>query len=177
MNELLTFVVFALESVPMNYMLTGSFALNFYTIPRATRDIDLVVELQVNQKDAFLSRFGSRFHLNEQTVADEFSGNGIGMFNLIDQQTFYKVDFIVRKKDRYEQVKFSNRRRVNMHGTDVWIISPEDLVLSKMQWIQQLESERQKDDIRQLLRMGDLKFDYIKSWAAFLNLTTYNLLP
>ncbi len=177
MNELLAFVVSALETVPMNYMLTGSFALNFYTIPRTTRDIDLVVELVPEQKDAFLAMFQDRFYLNEHTVADEFTGKGIGMFNLIDQQTYYKIDFIVRRKDRYEQVKFSNRRRVNMDGTEVWIISPEDLILSKIQWIQQLESERQKEDVRQLLKGTTLNLTYIKSWADFLNLNTYNLLP
>lgn len=177
MNELLAFVVSALESVPMNYMLTGSMAMTVYTVPRSTRDIDLVIEVQPSQKDIFLAQFKERFHFNEQTVVDEFGGRGVGIFNLIDHKTFYKVDFIIRKKDRYEQVKFSNRRRVLMDGVEAWVISPEDLILSKIQWIQQLESERQKEDIRHLLSVQGLKMDYITSWAAFLKLNTYNLLP
>jgi hypothetical protein len=160
MNELLAFVVSALEAVPMNYMLTGSMAMTVYTIPRSTRDIDLVVEVMPSQKETFLSQFKDRFHFNEQTIIDEFAGRGIGIFNLIDHKSFYKIDFIIRKANRYEQVKF-----------------PEDLILSKIQWIQQLESERQKEDIRQLLEFPALNMTYIKSWADFLKLNTYNLFP
>ena len=161
----------------MNYMLTGSWALNFYTIPRMTRDIDLVIDVFQGQEMNFLALFRERFHMNEYTVTEEFMGKGVGIFNLIDNQTFYKIDFIIHKKNRYEQVKFSNRRQVIMDCTEVWIISPEDLIVSKLQWIQQLESDRQKDDIRQLLTMPDLNYRYMADWADYLKLNTYNLLP
>ncbi|WP_375443439.1 nucleotidyl transferase AbiEii/AbiGii toxin family protein [uncultured Fibrella sp.] len=177
MNELLAFVIAALETVPMNYMLTGSMAMTVYTIPRSTRDIDLVVEVMPSQKEMFLAQFKDRFHFNEQTIIDEFAGKGVGMFNLIDHKSFYKIDFIIRKTNRYEQVKFSNRRRVVIGDTEAWVISPEDLILSKIQWIQQLESERQKEDIRQLLDFSGLNMTYVTSWVDFLKLNTYNLLP
>ena len=34
-----------LEAAGIPYMMTGSFAANYYAVPRMTRDIDLVVEL------------------------------------------------------------------------------------------------------------------------------------
>ena len=33
------------------YMVTGSIAMNFYAVPRMTRDIDIVVELEISDTD------------------------------------------------------------------------------------------------------------------------------
>ena len=46
-NELdvLRIVVKRLESAGIPYMITGSTAANFYTTPRMTRDIDIVIEV------------------------------------------------------------------------------------------------------------------------------------
>jgi predicted transcriptional regulator with HTH domain len=130
MTELLAFVTSALEAVPVRYMLTGSMVMTVYGNARFTRDIDMVVEVQPSQVKAFLEQCGDRFHHNERVIREEFAGQGIGMFNLIDHKTFYKVDMIVRKPIHYEQVKFGNRRRAEIDGVDVWIISPEDLKLA-----------------------------------------------
>ena len=43
--EVLTIVAGRLEAVWIAYMVTGSFAANYYAVPRMTRDINLVVEL------------------------------------------------------------------------------------------------------------------------------------
>ena len=43
--EILKLVCNRLEDAQIPYMLTGSFAGNFYAVPRMTRDIDIVLEL------------------------------------------------------------------------------------------------------------------------------------
>jgi hypothetical protein len=98
------------------------------------------------------------------------------MFNIIDLESGFKVDFIIVKKDLYEQVKFQNRRKTLYVDISLWIISPEDLVISKLQWIQALESEKQKNDIVNLLDNVDLDLPYIKNWCRNLRLKTYKLL-
>jgi hypothetical protein len=56
------------------------------------------------------------------------------------------------------------------------MISPEDLLISKMIWIQQLKSEKQVNDIHMLLRLDELDMTYIRTWLNKLDLKTYDLL-
>ena len=58
---------------------------------------------------------------------------------------------------------------------NVTVCSPEDLIISKLQWIQILQSERQMNDIRNLLQLKDIDMQYIKNWISKLNLTTFNI--
>ena len=44
--EVLRIITGRLESAGIGYMVTGSIAMNYYAVPRMTRDIDVVVELQ-----------------------------------------------------------------------------------------------------------------------------------
>jgi hypothetical protein len=46
MVELFLTLCQALEDKEIDYMLSGSLAMSFYTIPRFTRDIDIVIHLQ-----------------------------------------------------------------------------------------------------------------------------------
>ena len=46
-----------LEAGGIEFMLTGSMAMNFYAQPRMTRDLDLVVELRAGQIDLLISLF------------------------------------------------------------------------------------------------------------------------
>lgn len=51
LTVLLKEIVEALEkNIP--YMISGSFALSAYTIPRMTRDIDIVIELEPGKRGA-----------------------------------------------------------------------------------------------------------------------------
>lgn len=176
MEELLADITTALDEMGVPYMITGNIALNFYTLPRSTRDIDLVIEALPEKAEDFIQQFNGPFYLEPNTVRQEWVGKGVGMFNLIDQQTFYKIDFIVRKPTRYETVKFNRRQKMDLGDRSVWVISPEDLILSKLQWVQQLQSERQLSDITQLLKSPDLDLAYLQHWIRQLNLETFGAL-
>jgi hypothetical protein len=49
-------------------------------------------------------------------------------------------------------------------GIRTWIVSCEDLILSKLVWALDSNSELQRRDIRQLLA-GAIDLDYIRKWA------------
>jgi hypothetical protein len=65
---------------------------------------------------------------------------------------------------------------VNLENQTVWVISPEDLILSKLQWVQKLQSERQLHDIKQLLKSPELDEEYLQHWVRRLNLETFGSL-
>jgi len=163
-----------LDKKGIRYMISGSLALNVYCIPRMTMDIDIVIELhQFNLKE-FLSIFSEGYYLDDQTVKNEVSRKG--MFNIIDHGTGLKIDFIVMKDSEYRQLEFSRRIRKNMDNISVWIVTPEDLAISKIGWIQQLQSDRQAGDIKLLLDLPGIDKQYILLWCRKLNFQTFNLI-
>jgi len=155
-------------------MLTGSIALNHYSIPRMTLDIDMVIDLGEKNLADFLSILGSDYYFNEVTIKDEVSRRG--MFNVIDYKTGFKIDFIIRKESEYKKLEFSRRIRSVISDFEVWIVSPEDLIIAKIEWVQELGSEKQIQDIKNLLVIPDLDIDYIRNWCKKLDLKTYNLI-
>lgn len=174
MLKLLEKICQILDSLQIPYMLSGSVAMNFYADPRTTQDIDIVVEMEDYDVSSFVKMLGDKFYYFQEGIYDEIRRKG--MFNIIDFESGFKVDFIIRKKDLYEQVKFQNRRKTLYGNIDLWIISPEDLIISKLQWIQTLESNKQKSDITNLLDYEQLDLTYIKNWCRTLRLKTYKLL-
>jgi hypothetical protein len=62
-----------------------------------------------------------------------------------------KVDFIVRKQNEYRVEEFSRRQTIEIEGTPVSIVAPEDLLLSKLVWAKDTGSEMQLRDVRHML--------------------------
>lgn len=57
-------VVKRLEPARIPYMITGSIAANFYTNPRMTRDIDIVIEVEEEDAGTLFSLFSTDFYVN-----------------------------------------------------------------------------------------------------------------
>ena len=170
--ELLQRVCKTLDGNNVPYMISGSIALNIYTIPRMTRDIDIVVELTEKRVEEFTALFPDSY-FNKQTIKDEIKRQG--MFNIIDHKTGFKIDFIIRKETEYFRQAFDNRQRINELETDLWVIRLDDLVIAKLIWIQDYQSEKQIMDIENLLMNSEINMDYIKKWCNKMKLQTYNL--
>jgi hypothetical protein len=173
-TDLLNTITQTLENLEVPYMLTGSLALNLYALPRSTHVIDIVVELQEKHIPHFKESIKNDFYFNELTIKNEIKKSG--MFNIIHLSSGYKVDFIIRKENTYEIQKFERRKMLNYLNTKIYVISLEDLIISKLMWIQKLESELQKRDIQNLLENPKTDLNYIKNWCSKLKLNTFQLI-
>jgi len=163
-------VAAALESAGIAYMVTGSMALSVYAEPRMTRDVDLVVGLSAADGDRIVTLFADEFHFDPERVRASVRGGG--MFNLIHAATIVKVDCIVRRTSAYRLEEFARRRRIDVAGQPVFVVSPEDLLLSKLDWARDSRSEVQLRDVRNLLEMQtDLDRSYVDRWAADLGVS------
>jgi hypothetical protein len=150
------------------FMLTGSFALAYYATPRMTRDLDIVVALSESDVDGLVAVFEPDFYIDAD--AARVAVRSERMFNLMHLESGVKVDLIIRKSSEFRQVEFARRRAVAIAGTRTWIVSCEDLILSKLVWALESNSELQRRDIRQLLaEAADL--DHIREWAPQLGVT------
>ncbi len=163
--EVLQDAVARLEGRGIAYMLTGSLALSYYAEPRMTRDIDLVVELDAAQAKQVVSDFSPDYYVSEEDAVRAVRERG--MFNLLHLGRLVKLDFVVRKDDAYRRAEFARRQRVRMPGFEAWIVSREDLILSKLVWAKDSGSELQLRDVRALLA-GEADRDYLRRWAPVL---------
>lgn len=161
--EVLRIVGERLEAAQLPYMLTGSFAMAYYGKPRMTRDLDIVVALREDRITDLLASLSPDFYVDAASA--RLAVISQRLFNLMHFDTGIKVDLIVRKDAEYRQVEFARRQAVQMHGVKTWIVSREDLILSKLVWAKDSKSELQRRDVRTLL---DESMDraYLERWAS-----------
>lgn len=161
--EVLKIVSERLETARLPFMLTGSFAMAYYGKPRMTRDLDIVVSLREDDVAGLVATLAPDFYIDADSVRAAVVSQRL--FNLMHFATSIKVDLIVRKGSEYRQVEFARRQPVQMHDVKTWIVSREDLILSKLVWAQGSGSELQRRDVRTLL---DESMDraYLEHWAA-----------
>lgn len=154
-----------LDEAEIPYMWTGSFALSLYAQPRMTRDLDLVVELRDGDVDTVVGLFESDCYIEPNMVRKALASHG--MFNVIHRELVLKADLIVKKDEPYRVLEFSRRGRHDLDGLQVSVVSPEDLLLSKLVWAQDSDSAAQLNDVRSLLR-STIAFDwtYLLEWAT-----------
>lgn len=165
-----------LDEAGLDYMLTGSMALAYYATPRMTRDIDIVIALKEHDIARLQVALGDEFYIDpdaaRQAVRQE------RMFNLMHMDSAIKIDLVVRKSSDYRQLEFQRRRLVDFGGVPTWIVSCEDLILSKLDWARASGSELQHRDIHALLA-GAVDMHYLHHWATQLGMESalLDLLP
>lgn len=153
-----------LDSAGIPYMVSGSVAMSFYANPRMTRDVDIVVELRPADVPRLKALFDADFALDEDEAKDAIARRSL--FNVIHQELVIKADFIVRKDTPYRREEFARRRKVRVEGFEFSVVTPEDLILSKLYWAKDSRSEMQLGDVRNLIAFGaDLDWAYIERWA------------
>ncbi len=156
-----------LERAGIAYMLTGSMAMNYYATPRMTRDIDLVVELGPADTDKVVRLFTPDYYVSREAVQTSIAHRSL--FNLIHQESVIKVDCIVRKDTPYRRREFERRQRVALGDFSVWMVSKEDLIISKLWWAKDSHSELQLRDVRSLAETG-CDTAYLEPWTRELGL-------
>lgn len=166
--EVLKIVIKRLESVGIRYMITGSVAANFYVTPRMTRDIDIVVAVEQTDAEQIFSLFSEDFYVDMDSIKDAIRRRQ--MFNIIHNEGIVKVDFIIRKNNEYRKVEFDRRCTFELEGLRVYVVSAEDLILSKLFWAKDSLSELQLMDVSSLLRIPGIDIEYIEKWIDKLEL-------
>ncbi len=151
------------QNIP--YMLSGSVSSSLHGQPRATNDADIIIAPAEEQLIAFVISLGDDYYVNPDAARDAFKNNST--FNVIDIQNSWKADFIIRKNRPFSREEFQRRRKANIMGLDVWVVSPEDVILSKLEWAKNSESGQQYRDALGVatVQYDRLDRDYLYKWA------------
>lgn len=172
-RHLLVDVSNILQKLKIPYIITGGMAVLVWGRPRFTADIDIVIELKIENVDSLtkaLSMLGKANYIDKDMIKDALEYGG--EFNFIHGETGVKVDFWVLHKQPFELIRMKRRIAKNILGKKVYFASPEDLILSKLQWYQETQSSRHLEDVQSIFKISGPKLDlkYLKLWAHKLNI-------
>lgn len=170
--DVLKEVVSKFEAANIEYFMVGSMATMYYGQPRFTRDLDLVVRIRPRQVLGFEKLFPlSDFYCPPiEVIQDEV--NRKGSFNLIHQESGIKVDLVLDKETDFYNSEFARRKKIMItEGFEIYIASPEDLILKKLDYYREGESEKHLSDIRDVLMNVPLDEEYLQYWISKMGLT------
>ena len=152
-------------------MIVGSVASTFHSTPRTTQDIDVVVELDALRLKALLDHLPEEdYYVSDVAARDALRRRS--MFNVVDLESGWKADLVVRKNRPFSAEEFRRRIQVDFMGVPLYIASAEDCVISKLEWAALGSSERQLRDVKMILDVQGESLDraYIEQWVGHLGL-------
>ena len=170
-DDFLARVITALEHADVPYMLTGSYASAAYGTPRSTNDVDIVIAPSPEELRRLLLEFpDDRYYADEEDAFQSFAAQS--QFNVIDFATSWKADLIFRKDREFSRTEFARRRLHSIGGRTVYLVSPEDILIAKLEWAKLGESERQIEDVAGVIRRQGTALDrvYVERWVAEMEL-------
>src|SRR5437764_5869612 len=118
------------DQTGINYMLTGSMAMNYYAQPRMTRDIDIVIAITHQDVEHVGALFRPDYYVSEKNIRESLDQESI--FNLIHQESVIKVDCIIRKKSEYRRLEFERRQKITILDFATFIVSNDNIHISKL---------------------------------------------
>jgi len=168
----LKLVLDALEAAGVEYMIGGAVAAWAWGEARTTRDFDVVIDVPIAKMERLSQELEKRdmlvpadiiYNLWAETRADL-------PVNAIHLHTGYKAElFLLRPGDDLRRAAFSRRRLVNLGPPlgEVYVHSPEDLILYKLLYFSISEQPKHTRDIASIIlaQGDDLDVEYIECWA------------
>jgi hypothetical protein len=170
-EDFLRRVIAGLESTGIPYMLTGSLASSVHGIPRSTNDIDLVIAPSRNQLLSFVQLFErAGLYVTWEEASRALARRD--QFNVVDIRNGWKADLILIKERAFSTGEFNRREPAEVEGIPLMIATPEDVLLSKLEWAKIGGSERQIADAAGILTMQGAQLDlaYVERWVVELGL-------
>ena len=161
-GESITFCVAkALETYGIPFLLSGSFASNYYGIPRSTRDADFVLQSQHAVGPELAKQLGEDFLLEPQLSFETNTGTFRQV--LRHKQKTFKVELFLLSQDAHDQARFSRRRAVQLFERRLWLPAPEDVLITKLRWAR----GKDKDDARDVMavQQNELDWRYVEDWC------------
>ena len=164
----------------IRYMVTGAAASIVYGEPRLTNDIDVVMELTPTEVEPFAKLFPlEQFYCPpSEVILVEISRSQRGHFNLIHHETGFKADIYTVGRDKLNHWGLNNRKLINLEGDELWLAPVEYVILRKLEYYREGQSEKHLRDIAGILSISpdQINFDELnekikqqllgKEWTA-----------
>jgi len=175
----LKLVIEALEAAGVEYLIGGAIAEWAWGEPRATQDLDLVVNIPIKSINKLSKELEKRdLLIPAEIILDAIVEDRADIpLNAIHMHSGLKADlYPVREGDELRHSAFRRRQQVD-YGPPigkVYIHSPEDLILYKLIYFGLSQQSKHSRDIAAILKSkkSELDLDYIEGWVTRLGLTS-----
>jgi hypothetical protein len=171
-------VLDALEAAHIKYLIGGAVAVWAWGDVRTTRDLDLVIELPIESVTDLSRELAQRGMLVPPDIMLDIllTSRSDLAINAIHMYSGYKAElFLLRSGDAYRAQALERRLLVDLGPPlgEVWVHSPEDLILYKLRYFSISRQPKHVRDIASILFTleKELEVDYITAWAERLGLT------
>jgi hypothetical protein len=175
----LKLVLEALDAAGVEYLIGGAIAEWAWGEPRATQDIDIVINLPIKAVGKFSKELEKRDMLvPAEIILDTILEDRADIpINAIHMYSGLKADlYPVRSGDELRLRAFKRRQRVD-YGPPIGLIyihSPEDLILYKLIYFGVSQQPKHARDIAAILRAkkDQIDFGYVEEWTTRLGLSS-----
>lgn len=167
LEELAIKVVEAAEASGVPFMTVGAIAAGAYGVPRSTRDVDLLVAVNVGGGiDAVVEAMSPWVEFDPQVLFDTLTW-GRRQVGKSRSSPPYKVELFEVFDDPFVHEEFSRRRQmfIPLLKRSTWLPTAEDVVVQKLRW----GRNKDLDDARDVLAVQGpetLDMAYIQGWCA-----------
>lgn len=163
-----------IQKIP--YMITGAWSSIFYGRPRASHDIDFVVELSVDELEETVKSFSKlpeAFAIQLETIESAIKHKSL--FQAIHLPTMLKIDFWILTEEPFDKSRFKRRKKVKVLNRLMDMASPEDTIIQKFRWFKEGKIEKHLVDAAFVYKIQDKNLDkkYLHKWIEKLNLSKY----
>jgi hypothetical protein len=151
------------QGVP--HMLVGALAVNVHGIQRSTKDADIVIELGDLSIRDLVDRLGPEFRFDPQSAFESVTGTT--KWNVHLNSGFYKIELFRLGQDPHDQERFRRRQPITFLGRSTWVLTAEDVIVTKLRWLVSINRSKDKDDVRNVLAVkgNALDWDYLYQWC------------
>ena len=165
-------VIAAVEAAGVTYMIGGAVAAWAWGEPRATLDLDLIVNIPLEVVGQLSKELEKRDMLvPEEIIRDNILEDRADLpINAIHMHSGYKADlYPLREGDELRASAFDRRQKIDLGEPlgEVFLHSPEDLIIYKL-WFYSISQQTKhiRDITSIVMTLGDeLDFNYIENWV------------
>jgi len=173
--KLLIKILSLLNENQIDYMITGSLVSSIQGEPRATHDVDILVNITHAAIPALIKAFRPPdYYISESAIEEAIQHKS--MFNLLDTTEGDKADFWILTDEPFDQSRFSRKYEEKMLGVSMKISAPEDTILMKLRWAKLSGgSEKQFTDALRVyeVQYGKLNLSYMEAWSQALHIKEF----
>ena len=158
-------VIDALNAQEIPYMLVGSFSTNFYGIPRSTQDADFVISIDDGSLLELAETLGPDFRVDPQMSFETVTMTRRTIIKITHLP--FKIELFHLSSDPHDQERFRRRRKVWYLDHEVYLPTPEDVIITKIHWALMGNRSKDREDVRDVIAVqGDsLDWGYIHHWT------------